>query len=450
MSTAPTCAFRSIAATTGLSLLSALAMPSPAQAATRTIANCNDSGAGSLRAAIAASASGDVVDLRNLACPRITLTSGQIVVPQADLALLGPGRFALTIDGNQQSRVFSHTGTGRLFIDRVSIANGNVESGNEPVSGGCILSAGTVELSRSRVHHCRVWADDFQELVTAGGGVQARTVVLDRSSVFYNVAGRNGHGGGISATTVSLYRSQVYGNVVEGSGGGIIGGTVSATYSLIHGNRANHGGGIRAGQVTINKSTISANRALERPFLGPMQSGEGGILTTSADARNVIVDSTISGNTAYEYSAGRFAGDLVVFNSTITDNLEDMPDFADGGVCTGVGALQAPLLRLESSIVAGNRCILPTPFDIAPGTTIVGSDNLIGRSAVPVPGDTIAANPRLAPLADNGGPTRTHLPLADSPVLDRGSNLLHRQYDQGGPGFPRMKGAGPDIGAVER
>lgn len=422
-----------------------------AQAATHVVSNCNDSGAGSLRNAVAAAASGDTIDLRALGCSRIVLTSGQIVVSQDDLDLLGPGRFALTIDGNQQDRVFSHTGTGRLFIDRLSIAYGNRVDQLNPVSGGCIDSAGTVELLRSRVHRCRVWADDFQELITWGGGIAAGQVVLRFSSVFYNTAGRNGHGGGVSGSRVTLYRSQVYGNVVQGSGGGIQGGVVALSYSLLHGNHANTGGAIIASEVTINKSTISANRALERPFLGPGQSTAGAIFSQVPGRRHVIVDSTISGNTAYEYSALRLAGELVVFNTTITDNLEDMPDAADMGVCTGRGAVSVPVLRLESAIVAGNRCILPEPYDIAPGTTVTGSHNLIGRSAVPVPSDTVmSTQPRLAPLADNGGPTRTHLPMADSPALNRGSNFLNREFDQRGPGFPRVKGSAPDIGAVER
>ena len=144
----------------GLALLAVIAWPSPAQAATRTVTNCNDSGAGSLRAMITGAASGDTIDLRSLTCSRIVL-AGQIAIPQQDLILLGPGRFALTIDGNRVDRVFAHSGTGRLFIDRVSIANGNREEGGGFITGGCIDSDGTVELLRSRVHHCRVWISEF-------------------------------------------------------------------------------------------------------------------------------------------------------------------------------------------------------------------------------------------------------------------------------------------------
>jgi len=435
-----------------LALLAALAWPGAAPAATRNVANCNDSGAGSLRAAVAGAASGDTIDLRSLTCSRIVL-AGQIDIPQQDLSLLGPGRFALTIDGNRAGRVFAHGGTGVLFIDRVSIAYGNHE-GPEYETGGCIDSLGTVELQRSRVHHCRVWVEDAIEGLTAGGGISARNAVLDRSSVFSNTAGQKGDGGGVAATNVTLYRSQVYGNVVQGSGGGISGSVVTATYSLVLGNDARLGGGIFASEVHLNKSTVSNNRALERPFLGPGESEAGGIYLQQPPVparRSTIVDSTISGNSAYDYSAGQLAGEVVIYNSTITGNLENAPDIADMGTCQGTGALYAPMLRLESTIVSGNRCTLPGSFDIAPGTTVSGRRNLIGTSAVAVPADSIrATDPRLAPLAENGGPTRTHIPLADSPAVDRGSNPLQREFDQRGTGFPRIKGAAPDIGSIER
>jgi hypothetical protein len=44
----------------------------------------------------------------------------------------------------------------------------------------------------------------------------------------------------------------------------------------------------------------------------------------------------------------------------------------------------------------------------------------------------------------------THLPPADSPALERGSNPRNYLYDQRGCGYSRLKGAFPDIGAVER
>jgi len=430
-----------------------------AHAVTRVVTHCNDSGAGSLRAAVASALSGDVIDLRSLGCSRIVL-NGQITVPQRDLRLLGRGRLALTVDGNRAGRVFAHNGTGTLAIDQLSISNGlstvafpNPDEG----AGGCIHSpGGTVRLWRSRVHACEAYSENYMEVTLYGGGIAAAHVVLISSSVFNNKAGLYGNGGGISAGSVRLYHSQVYGNAVEFKGGGILADEVTASYSTIHGNRANRGGGIAAQRLTLNKSTVSNNRALLRNFYAGYEENEAGGVLVEGSGRSVVVDSTVSGNTAFNYSAGAFHnGSVAIYNSTITDNLENYPE-GDSGYHPpeyfGRGALYAPMMRLEGAIVAGNRRLLGAPaYDIAPGSNITGSHNLIGYSQVPTPADTLAiTDPRVKPLADNGGPTRTHRLKGDSPALDRGNNVLERQYDQRGPGFPRVMGAFPDMGSFER
>jgi len=74
----------------------------------------------------------------------------------------------------------------------------------------------------------------------------------------------------------------------------------------------------------------------------------------------------------------------------------------------------------------------------------ISSDATGGLTAV---GDKPSTNPLLGNLADNGGPTLTHRPLAGSPAVDTGvcgtSGVDQR-------GFPRPLGAACDIGAVER
>jgi hypothetical protein len=57
---------------------------------------------------------------------------------------------------------------------------------------------------------------------------------------------------------------------------------------------------------------------------------------------------------------------------------------------------------------------------------------------------------KLGPLADNGGPTKTRMPAADSPLVNHGSNPYGLRYDQRGYPFKRVQGPRADIGAVER
>jgi LPXTG-motif cell wall-anchored protein len=59
------------------------------------------------------------------------------------------------------------------------------------------------------------------------------------------------------------------------------------------------------------------------------------------------------------------------------------------------------------------------------------------------------ADPKLGPLQNNGGSTRSMMPLAGSPLIDRGSPGGHDSWDQRGTGFPRVNMGRIDIGSIE-
>jgi len=59
----------------------------------------------------------------------------------------------------------------------------------------------------------------------------------------------------------------------------------------------------------------------------------------------------------------------------------------------------------------------------------------------------IGGDPRLSPLADNGGPTWTMALLPDSPVIDAAATLPDVTTDQ--RGVVRPYGTAPDLGAYE-
>jgi hypothetical protein len=61
----------------------------------------------------------------------------------------------------------------------------------------------------------------------------------------------------------------------------------------------------------------------------------------------------------------------------------------------------------------------------------------------------INLDPMLGPLQDNGGPTPTMALLPGSPAVDAGDNTGAPDFDQRGPGFPRIVGGTIDIGAFE-
>ena len=421
--------------------LLALGHADRASAATRLVTNCNDHGLGSLRHMVKIAASGDTVDLQNIDCRRIDLSNGEIAVPQSDLTIVGPGRHDLTIDGNRLGRIFSHTGTGTLRISSLSITRGYFFD-EDWARGGCIYSMGDVELRRARVSFCYAIAesDDSSFVTGSGGGVYAKDVLLWHSSVWSSEgSGYGGFGGGVYASgRLTLYHAQLYRNY-NSEGGGAAAGSVTATASVIRDNRAYRAGGLSVfGRLMLQQSTVSGNIA----------SACAGGLCVYGSERSVITGSTISNNSTYENASGISSFDLAVFNSTIAFNAS--------GLCGG--ALQAHRLHAESTIIAGNTgnnaCTVGTGVDVYGdlqfGDTVVGARNLIGTSTIPLPADTIRSDPRLAPLADNGGPTLTHALLSDSPAIDKGSNLLDLLYDQRGPGYPRVNGRRADIGAFER
>jgi hypothetical protein len=216
------------------------------------------------------------------------------------------------------------------------------------------------------------------------------------------------------------------------------GGSMTVDNSLIHNNRGSTGGGLHGGlRLVVRNSTISGNVAVNQA---------GGIYGATEETR--IINSTISGNSAYEAGAAYLRPYTFVVGSTIAFNESRRDDECSAAVTMFRDSL------LVSSILARNTCLGGPPVDLQVvdfGTGAVsGGHNLIGAANGPVPGDTISGDPRLGPLADNGGPTPTHLPAVGSPAIDKGANLLSQDYDQRGPGFPRVQPGLADIGAVER
>ncbi len=70
------------------------------------------------------------------------------------------------------------------------------------------------------------------------------------------------------------------------------------------------------------------------------------------------------------------------------------------------------------------------------------NNNQVGTAANPI-------DPRIEPLANNGGPTLTHNLLSDSPAIDTGDAPQTLANDQRGPGFLRVFDGQADIGSLE-
>lgn len=410
-----------------------------ASAATIAVSNCNDSGAGSLRSVAMAAQPGDTVDLRALPCTRITLTGGPIAIAQDRLTLRGPGFNRLAISGNYAGSVFRHSGAGLLRLRGVAVERG-VQRGAQAL-GGCVYSAGSVELNDVQVRHCGAYATATQGM---GGGVYAEgSVSLLYSAVFSSAArGPKSYGGGVWAGGhLAMQRARLLNNAAGEGGGAFALDGIDLANATVSGNRAGrNGGGISAYNglygANISASTISGNTA----------GTHGGGLSINSSIDKTIVNSTISGNTAASHAGARLNGGAVIANSTIAFN-----NGSNGSRCDG--AIDAyGVLYMESSIAAGNTCAGSRSLDIHgayPAFRVEGSNNLVMAANVGLPADTLSADPALAPLGANGGRTDTHALQAGSPAIDRGNNASGMANDQRGAGHPRVKGLRADIGAVE-
>jgi uncharacterized repeat protein (TIGR01451 family) len=258
-----------------------------------------------------------------------------------------------------------------------------------------------------------------------------------------------GYGGGIYASAqLTVRRSVISGNHAARSGGGI------STFrdlvvvdSTIDANIASqNGGGISTGNgvLTMTGSTVSNNQA---------GSDGGGIYTLDADM--LLTNVTVSNNQAtsngggIKLDSGEEDPDTEISSSTIANNQ-----------AVRVGGVSGPEdgdVTIRNTIIANNTGGDCDPRQFNSAGHNLSSDTSCGFSTFGT-GDQQGIDPLLAPLADNGGPTRTRRLLPGSPAIDTanssstGSNACP-STDQRGRPRPRDgdEASGPrcDKGAFE-
>ena len=180
-------------------------MASPVRAATYTVSNLNDAGAGSLRQAIIdanANAGADTIAFASGVTGTITLATNFPNITD-DLTIGGPGRDALTIDGVALYRPFWVELGKSLTLSDVTLKRGKSES-----ERGSLIhnQQGTITVTDVTFRDDRGWAASFN---LSGGSVATFT----RCSFINNNTGIGGDHGSTPSTTSSTdtdYQNRTY------------------------------------------------------------------------------------------------------------------------------------------------------------------------------------------------------------------------------------------------
>jgi hypothetical protein len=406
----------------------------PQRAVTTVVANCDDSGPGSLRDAVTNAASGDTIDLTQVGCGRITLTTGALATAADDLTLIGPGAASLTIDGASGSDILFHLGHGTLTVADMTLTAGLKYHQDSPARGGCIYSTGSVSLQGAALLDCEASSTGAGNAAQGGAIYVAHDLSMTDSVISGGVASNPDE-----ATT---------------RGGGVyVRGSLTAKYSTIadceaRSGQSRGGGAFVYGEAVLTHSTVSGNRAWHAPAM--IVEGHG-----SSAYRTAIDNSTITDNIAVGGAFGGVyaAGNTRVRNSTIAFNHAAIATYVGSPAGVGLHVHGSPVtLDLESSIISNNTSGNgPSSNELVMdgNGTVIGANNVVVSSSVPLPPGTIQSDPRLGPLRNNGGITKTRMPMQGSVAIDAGNDVAGASFDQRGNGYPRAVGAAPDIGALE-
>ena len=400
-----------------------------------------------------ANAAADTINFASSVTGQITIAnSGNPFPVDSAMQINGPGAGTLAISGNGNSQIFY-------------VQPDNVGADNDPVTiSGLTLRDGDGGDGAAVYSDYAALTLDQDVLRGNNATGDAAVYMQDGSLTVTNstfAANHAGSGGG------AIYTDND--NPASGTGSS----SLVVRNSTFRGNSADYAGGA----IYVDDQTDSALIA-GSTFQGNSAGSQGGAIKFYGPegTKASVVDSTISGNTAGSTgggvaSYGEYDKPVEILDSTISGN-------SAGDIGGGVYryAYDDPTYSgddtvvVSSSIVAGNDA--PVGSDLGdrvpgPGDDPISGSFQVGYSLLtssagsafngtPASSNKIGVDPLLGPLADNGGPTKTHLPALASPAIDAGlanglttdQRGLPRTVQQ--PTVPDAAGSdGTDIGAVE-
>jgi predicted outer membrane repeat protein len=210
--------------------------------------------------------------------------------------------------------------------------------------------------------------------------------------------------------------------------------------NVFENNTAAYGGGA----IASNNAPGVGLQIKRNLFLNNVAGDGGGAISISRLSSTFVI---LENNTFYGNQAGSWGGAVAsgtgmdLLNNTFSHN-----QATNGGASLSITA--NVIGRLYNNIFAdstgGSECYAFSSY-----ASLLGNNNIVEDGSNPcaaIPG-TIIADPRLGPLADNGGSTQTMELLPTSPAIDAGDNASCPATDQ--RGIARPQGVQCDVGAFE-
>jgi hypothetical protein len=388
-----------------------------ARMATLTVTNGNDSGAGSLRQAIADAVANDTINFQ-AGVTTVTLTSATLDINQVLTIDGGTSGVTITRSGATDFRIFLVTAD--LTLNKLTVTNGN-------------SLVGATSSQRS------------------GGAIRMVTGALTLTDCTFSGNHSNNNAGAVemSSTAGALIASNCTftNNTCDNTGAGVNLANTTATNNSINTSTFNLNTASVAGALNIGAPTTVTNCT----FNENSSAGTSGAINVGS-FNATFTNCTIVGNTSTQANANTAGGMRVGPNITVTLNN-----------CIVAGNLSPNALNGSTKVDLSNRN--------NSNSFIVGSNNVIGENTSIINSPdmtdgvnnnrvgTVGAgnvNPLVNALASNGGPTQTMSLQSGSPAINRAVSGApttdqrgYNRPDTADAGAFEFGGTAPVVGAPE-
>jgi predicted outer membrane repeat protein len=407
---------------------------------------------------------------------------------------IAPAFFLSTDQIGNQRIVNGTVDIGAVEVQAAPAANNLVVENTNPSGDGSLAAA--VSAANSSASPSFITFDPAvfttPQTITLGGSDLELTNTSEPTTITGPAAGITISGGGSSRVFVveTSVTAEIDDVTITGGGASSVGGisdngTLTLTNDIVSHNHSTVGGALYVeGQLTATNTTFDSNTSSgtggvmfedgensESTFNGCTFSNNsttdvGGALAIGADSPPTVtvLNSTFAGNTAKGDGGAIYLGDgsLTIQDSTLSDNTTFESHGAGGAIGVGGPGNTNPIV-LTGDIIAGNfyndgngntsSDDISTQATSTNGFPVTGSYNLIGTGGSGGLVDSTnhnqvgVANPGLAPLGNNGGPTQTMALIAGSPAISKGVAINGISADQ--RGVSRTGGVPIDIGAYQ-